>query len=101
MAGRLPPTPHHPLWKNTLPSRRNDYDVLPGSWGQDTGTVGSPSRAWLGQEDDGCVSQPAKQDLPHIFVQLPGGIGPAKLAVLSSKWGEREGGWKKRGFAGR
>lgn len=68
---------------------------------QVTGTVESPSRAGLGQEKDGCASQPAKQGLPDIFVQLPGGIGPAELAVLSSKWGGREGGWKKRGFAGR
>lgn len=48
------------------------------------------------------MSQPAKLGLPGIFVQLPGGTGPAELAAeLSSERGEKQGGWKKRGFAGR
>lgn len=85
MAGRLPPTPHHPSWKNILPhSQRNDHDVLPCSLGaRYRQGVESPSRAGMRQEKDGCVSQPAKEGLPDIFVQLPTGIGPAELPVLS------------------
>lgn len=45
----------------------------------------SPFREGIREEKDGCVSQPAKQGVPDIFVQLPGGTGPAGLAVLSSK----------------
>lgn len=49
------------------------------------------------QEKDGCVSQAAKQGLPDIFIQLPGGIGPVELAVLSSKLGGGGAG-KREGF---
>lgn len=61
------------------------------TWGQDTGRERKVPPGW-GWEwgRGGCTSQPVREGLLDIFVQLPGGIGPVEPTVLSWKWSERE-----------